>query len=214
MGNVWRAAAVASVARCNAYDEYDRNPEFARAWDAAEQESADRLEAEAWRRAHDGVDKPVYWQGEKVDTLKEYSDTLLTLLLRARRPSKFRENFNVALGNPDGSKLEIDSRQQAINLFMSSPEAAGHLLALADLMGDDSMKKVNDCAPGNLAHTMPAAPSAPVAANSAPPAKKRCRPKKVAPEAEEIEIDDSDAKPMVQGMPSLAAAFLPRAPDA
>lgn len=134
MGNVWRAAKYAKIDRTCVYDAYDRDAEFRKAWDAAEEESADRLEAEAWRRAHDGIDKPIYYEGRRVDCIKEYSDTLLTLLLRARRPAKFRENYNVAIGNPDGSNLQIDSRQQAINLFTTNQEAAQHMIALANLM--------------------------------------------------------------------------------
>ena len=246
LGNVWVAAQQASVARTNVYDEYNRDPEFAKKWDAAEQESADRLEAEAWRRAHDGIDKPIYWQGERVDTVKEYSDTLLVLLLRARRPAKFRENYSVAVGNPDGSALVIDNRQQAINLFTSSPEAAQHMIALANLMvPEESMAKskldadtrtpqqrmgdptlaekivpfdpTQDCAPGNLAHLPITAPVPPVTKDSKPKAPKARKAKKSAPQAQEIEIDDSAAVPMpppvndrAKAMADFAAAFLPK----
>ena len=133
MGNVMRSCSFAKVNRANVYDEYDRNPEFARAWDEAEEEAADRLEAEAWRRAHDGIDKPVFHQGEQCGVIREYSDGLMTLLLKACRPGKYRENSNVTIGNPDGTKLEMDCRQQAVNLFTNCPEAAAHMIALANL---------------------------------------------------------------------------------
>lgn len=44
---------------------------------------------------------------------------------------------------------------------------------------------------------------------SNPKARKTRKAKKSAPQAEEIEIDDSDAQPLT-GFPSLAAAFLPK----
>ena len=42
------------------------------------------LVSEAIRRAVHGVDKGVYYKGELVDTQKEYSDSLLTTLLKAK----------------------------------------------------------------------------------------------------------------------------------
>lgn len=53
----------------------------------AYEDARDRVEHELVRRAVDGVDKPVYYKGVKVDTVKEYSDTLLALLIKQRRPS-------------------------------------------------------------------------------------------------------------------------------
>ena len=133
MGNVMRSCSFAKVSRRNVYDEYDRNPEFAKAWREAEEESSDRLEAEAWRRAHDGIDKPVFHQGEQCGVIREYSDGLITLLLKARRPYKFRENSSIQIGNPDGSNLEIDMRQQAVNLFSTNERAAQLMIELANL---------------------------------------------------------------------------------
>jgi hypothetical protein len=67
----------------------------------ARENAIDLLEQEAVRRARDGIDKPIVYQGKVVSTFKEYSDTLMNTLLRAERPSKYRENLN--LTNSDGS---------------------------------------------------------------------------------------------------------------
>jgi hypothetical protein len=65
---------------------------FATAWEAALQEAMDTvLEPEAVRRAVTGVEKPVYQGGEKVGTIREYSDTLLIFLLKGGKPAKYRE---------------------------------------------------------------------------------------------------------------------------
>lgn len=55
------------------------------------------LEDEAHRRAFEGVDKPVFYQGDECGTIREYSDTLAIFLLKAHNPEKYRENSKVEL---------------------------------------------------------------------------------------------------------------------
>lgn len=55
------------------------------------EEAADVLEAEAWRRAVKGVDKPMTVATMR-EVVKEYSDTLLIFLLKGSKPTKFRDN--------------------------------------------------------------------------------------------------------------------------
>lgn len=95
-GIVSHAAAAAGITRQTAYACQKAYPEFAALWALAEEEAADRLEAEAWRRGHHGVDKTVYGRVDKdqdgeIGIERHYSDTLLLSLLKARRPGKFRE---------------------------------------------------------------------------------------------------------------------------
>ena len=71
------------------------DPEFAKAWDEAAQVGADILEREALRRAVEGVEKGIYWKGERVDSEREYSDALLIRLLKAHKPDKFADNTKV-----------------------------------------------------------------------------------------------------------------------
>jgi hypothetical protein len=87
--NVSEAARAAGIARSTAYEWREDDAEFAALWDEAEQAAADKLEREAWRRAVEGVDKPIYYQGDKIDTCKEYSDRMLEILLKGHRPEKF-----------------------------------------------------------------------------------------------------------------------------
>lgn len=95
-GNVTQAAKDAGIARLTAYRHRDRDPRFADAWDDAIEEAVDRLEAEARRRAIEGVDEPVFYKGKPVGRVKKYSDTLMIFLLKAHRPEKFRDNFDLA----------------------------------------------------------------------------------------------------------------------
>lgn len=101
--NVTGAARKAGVGRRTAYDWYDADEAFAAAWDEALEEAVDELEDAAWRRAKDGVLKPVFQKGEKVGQVREYSDQLMTLLLKAHRPERFRERFDVT---SDGNQLK------------------------------------------------------------------------------------------------------------
>nr|WP_321986664.1 hypothetical protein [uncultured Lichenicoccus sp.] len=75
--------------------EADAN--FAVSYQDALDEAADMLEAEAWRRALEGVPQPVLNSGKPVMDpvtgsammVRRYSDTLLMLLLRGSKPEKF-----------------------------------------------------------------------------------------------------------------------------
>ena len=62
--------------------------------------TADQLEAEAIRRAFKGVRVPVYQGGLLAGYVTNYSDQLLTLMLKALRPEKFRERTEVRVTEP------------------------------------------------------------------------------------------------------------------
>jgi hypothetical protein len=86
-------------------------------------ESTDSLEDEARRRAVEGVDEPVFYQGAVVGHVKKYSDELLKMLLRANRQTKYIVNktvqqplinvnntFNLEGVNIDGLRDRLASR--------------------------------------------------------------------------------------------------------
>jgi hypothetical protein len=66
------------------------DPEFVRAMDLAREDVADTLEAEALRRVYEGIEEDIYFQNTLVGKKREYSDTLLILLLRGMRRWKYR----------------------------------------------------------------------------------------------------------------------------
>lgn len=107
MANVTAAAKKSKVPRSTAYDWYNADGEFAAAWDEAIDVAIDSLEKAAWRRARDGVLKPVYQRGEKVGQVREYSDQLMITLLKAHRPDKYRERTQTELVGAGGNELEI-----------------------------------------------------------------------------------------------------------
>jgi len=86
-------------------------------------ESTDSLEDEGRRRADEGVDEPVFYQGAVVGHVKKYSDELLKMLLRANRQTKYIVNktvqqplinvnntFNLEGVNIDGLRDRLASR--------------------------------------------------------------------------------------------------------
>jgi hypothetical protein len=103
--SVSAAAADAGVSYRLAYYWRAKDAEFAKAWQEALEEGTDRLEDEARRRAVEGTTKPIYHRGERVGEVQVYSDALLMLLLRARRPDKYRDR--VEHTGKDGAPLEV-----------------------------------------------------------------------------------------------------------
>ena len=106
------AAQAANLPRRTVYDWREADAEFKALWDDAVDAGADLLEDEAFRRAFHGVPEPVTSQGRLqkdeagvVITVQKYSDTLMTLLLKGRRPTKYRERVSQELSGPDGTSL-------------------------------------------------------------------------------------------------------------
>lgn len=90
------ACRAAGISRTAAYEWRENDEVFRAAWNEAMDEAADRAEREAWRRAVEGVDKPLIGRVGKdqdgvIEVVKEYSDTILLRLLGARRPTVWRE---------------------------------------------------------------------------------------------------------------------------
>lgn len=95
--------------------------EFAEAWKAAMDQAVDTLEAEAWRRGRDGYDEYVTCkdglvldrEGKPV-LQRRYSDSLLTTLLKAHRPEKYRDRSTVDMNvNTDIAALIDEGRKRA-----------------------------------------------------------------------------------------------------
>jgi hypothetical protein len=93
--NVTLSCRAAGISRKTAYQHRERDERFAEQWADAFDDAVDRLELEARRRAVDGTERPVFYKGVKVGSYREYSDNLLMFLLRAYRPEKFRENYDL-----------------------------------------------------------------------------------------------------------------------
>lgn len=97
---------VVGISRTAYYTWRREDEAFNQACEDAEEHAVDILEAEAWKRATVGVDKPVTYQGVVMDTFKEKSDGLMSLLLRGRRRKVFGDDAaNVTVNVSTGEAL-------------------------------------------------------------------------------------------------------------
>jgi len=94
-GSVSAAVAVAGTSRTRVYELRKADPDFARAWEDAEEIAADWLHDEARRRALEGIPEPLVSGGKLVRdeegqpiTIRRYSNSLLLALLKAHRPPR------------------------------------------------------------------------------------------------------------------------------
>jgi hypothetical protein len=90
-GSISKAAEAAGLAIRSIRRWKSQNAAFAERFNEALETGCDRLEDEAVKRAISGVERPVYQGGKLVGTELIYSDRLLELLLKSRRPHIFRE---------------------------------------------------------------------------------------------------------------------------
>jgi hypothetical protein len=102
--NVSKAAREAVVTRQMAYHERQGHKAL-ELWDDAIEEGVDNAEEEAYRRAVHGVEKPVHYQGERVDKIQEFSDTLLIFLLKGRRSQIYGDKKKLV--GPDEGPIQV-----------------------------------------------------------------------------------------------------------
>ena len=98
---VAEACKAAGIGRRTAYDERQRDEQFALAWADVLEEATEELEQVAVRRAREG------------------SDTLLIFLLKAHRPAKFRETIRQEHTGANGAPMSVT--------FLVQPAPKGEL---------------------------------------------------------------------------------------
>jgi len=105
--SVSKSAIEAGVSPVIVYKWRKEDEEFAKAWAEAVEVGTDTLEDAVLRRARDGVEKPVFYQGEQCGSVQEYSDTLAAFMLKARRPEKYKERTATELTGANGAPLPL-----------------------------------------------------------------------------------------------------------
>jgi len=98
-GILSHASELAGIDRVSVWRRRQDDAEFAAACDRAIEMAADKLEAEARRRAIDGWEEPVYQGGQLIGSKTVYSDSLLALLLKGRRKSVFSDRTELTGAN-------------------------------------------------------------------------------------------------------------------
>lgn len=123
-GNLRKAAAAAGTEPRFVRRAAQADPDYAQLLEDARQDYAEcTLVPEAHRRAVEGVDKGVYFQGIRVATEAQYSDGLLMELLKVHdhrfRPHQIVENKpSNAVSQDDLDRLPPDERQ-ALEAFLA-----------------------------------------------------------------------------------------------
>lgn len=98
-GRVAYAAQCAGFADVNQlYKKRRADDDFAEQWNEALEIAGDRFEAEAVRRAVDGVEEPITYKGEVTGYKTVYSDGLLAKLMDGAKPGKYRHNVTEVKG--------------------------------------------------------------------------------------------------------------------
>ena len=124
----------AGYGRTSVFEWKRDNEEFAARYQDADDQAVERMEEEADRRAVEGFEKPVFYQGQPVGQwfdadgrpcladsvdangepravrfkryeVREFSDTLLMFRLKAKRPDHYRENSKIEHNGPGGGSL-------------------------------------------------------------------------------------------------------------
>ncbi len=115
-GNVRESADIAGVGRNSVYLWRRDDEAFKAAWDARVACYGDMLEAEAFRRAFHGIDKPIFYEGAQCGTIREYSDGLL-----ARMLVRFKPEYSDKIAHTGGDG--VGPIQAAITVeFVRPPE--------------------------------------------------------------------------------------------
>lgn len=116
VGNVRGACLVAGISRQTHYEWFKADAEYAVNSEEAIEDFADKLEAEAYRRAVVGDDRPIFYKGEQVGSIRERSDTLLLAALKAVRPEKWRDRFDINLSRLSDDELLQIAREKGIEI--------------------------------------------------------------------------------------------------
>jgi hypothetical protein len=123
------AARAAATSKTTVYQWRAAEPAFAKDWAVSYQIGGDTLEAEAQRRAVEGTLKPIFHQGKVVGHVREYSDTLLIFLLKARNPQKFCDRVRAAAIEREIAAALAANNTQATS---TAAEVVARLAALAN----------------------------------------------------------------------------------
>lgn len=109
VGNITHAAKLAGVSRRSHFQWLKNDPQYCIDYGEAQQEALENLEAEAYRRAVQGVVEPVYGSGGtgvgtvQVGQIRKYSDVLLIFMLKGANPEKYRDRIDTKISGAIGA---------------------------------------------------------------------------------------------------------------
>ncbi len=111
------AAKIALISRRRHYKWIEKDPAYAEAFEEAKVEGTESLVREARRRAIQGIEEPVIYQGKlslgadgNPLVIHKHSDVLLIFLLKGMMPETFRERHEVTGGGGVALIPYVDKR--------------------------------------------------------------------------------------------------------
>lgn len=119
-GNVGLSVEAAGIGRSTVYEWREKDGTFAKEWDTALADASDVLEAEARRRAVEGTQEPVFYQGVKVDTVRKYSDLLLIFLMKAANRRRFDPDGYVKLSVHEDLQGQMVALQDRLDQVLAA----------------------------------------------------------------------------------------------
>lgn len=136
-GNVSAAALASGMKRCSWYDLRAKDAEFAKQWEDAVEIATDLLILEAKRRAYKGTRKPVFYQGVKCGAVREYSDSLMMFLIKAKKP-EYREKTDINVnGEINIRELPDDQLESRLIVALGKDRAFAATLGAGTASGEE-----------------------------------------------------------------------------
>jgi len=136
-GLVTTSAKAVGLTSRHVKKECEEDEEFAAAFQDALVEYAESIQAELHRRAVEGITEDVYFQGVVCGQKINYSDALLTTLVKAKSP-EFREKLSVDTTIHGGVLLTLPPAQSQQQWLESTKPAE-----LPAHEGDDELEEAN-----------------------------------------------------------------------
>lgn len=124
--NVTDAARRAGIGTTTVYRHRNTNARFREEWDAALSAAVDDVESNALKRAIEGIEKPVFYRGQQVGSVRVYSDALAMFMLKAKRPEIYAR-----LAGGAATGLEIGPAE------MTTEEAKAEVMRRLDRLAED-----------------------------------------------------------------------------
>jgi hypothetical protein len=106
-GTCLGASKLSGVDDRNHYVWLQKSEQYRQEFAIAKERAAQVLEAEARRRAADGYDDPIFYNGVQVGHVRRYSDLLMIFLLKAAKPDIYRDYHSVKVSGSMSTQATI-----------------------------------------------------------------------------------------------------------
>lgn len=112
-GTISKAAEATGVTRQAHYFWKQQDKAYEIAYLRAQEMGNARIEEEAWRRGVYGDERPVFYKGKKVGTVKHYSDAILALLLKGAYPDKYKDRVEQETVGDGSGQITWEGEEQS-----------------------------------------------------------------------------------------------------